>query len=259
MVKMALNHITPMLFLALRFWIGAFLLIPVCVIMKVRWSVSYLRKGFFIGIFMFLGMFFQTIGLKYTTASNSGFITGLAVVFVPILVVLIEKRIPNRASIVGVILATLGIFFLTQPQVHGLNRGDFFTLLCAVSFAFEILLIEMLVKNGEALGIALIICSVTALLSSISIPVFYGFSLKLNLELLMTLGYVSIFCTALGFTIQTYWQPRTTATTAAVIFATEPVFAVLFSMLILRETMIWSGWMGGGFILCGMLISELRK
>lgn len=258
-VKIALNHITPMLFLALRFWIGVLLLLPVCILMKVRWSLSYFKKGFFIGIFMFLGMFFQTIGLKYTTASNSGFITGMSVIFVPLLVIFIEKRIPNSASITGVILATGGIFFLTQPQVHGLNRGDLFTLLCAISFAFEILLIEILVKDGEALGIAFIISLVTAFLSSISIPVFNGFSLTWNLELLIALAYVSIFCTAMGFTLQTYWQPKTTATAAAVIYASEPVFAALFSMRLLRETMNLSGWMGGGLILCGMMISELRK
>jgi drug/metabolite transporter (DMT)-like permease len=259
LVKIAIQDITPFLFLSVRFFFGGLLLFP---FLKNRGAVftwNRIYRGGVLGLFMFAGMLFQTLGLQYTTASNSGFITGLAVVIVPFLVVIIERRWPKWPVWLGVVLALTGLYFLTQPEVHGINRGDIYTIICAVSFSFEIVYIEIFIKENESLPIALIMIWMTSLLSFLSMLIFETPRVIMSWPMLASLGYVSLFCTALGFAVQTTWQPRTTATAASVIYSAEPVFAALFAGLLLNEHLPVNGYLGGGFILAGMLIAELRR
>ncbi len=259
LVKTALADISPILFLAIRFWLGSLLLVPFLVSRLSKINISVLKRGSLLGIFMFLGMTFQTIGLKYTTASKSGFITGMAVLIVPILVVIIEKKLPKKSSLAGVVLATAGIFLLTHPGDMAFNKGDFYTLLCAVCFAFQIIFIEILVRKGEEIMLAFLMLLVTAILASCSVFIFKEYQISITANMVFSLLCVSIFSTALGFWMQIYWQPKTSATAAAVIYTMEPVFALIFAVLLLGEAITGTGLLGGGFIVCGMLVAELRK
>jgi drug/metabolite transporter (DMT)-like permease len=259
LVKIAIQDITPILFLAVRFFLGGLLLFPFLINRGAVFTWSQVYRGGILGVFMFAGMLFQTLGLKYTTASNSGFITGMAVVIVPFLVVIIERRLPKWPMWLGVISAVTGLYFLTQPEVHGINRGDIYTIICAVSFSFEIVFIEIFIKENESLPIALIMIWMTSLLSFLAMLFFETPRMVMSWPMLASLGFVSLFCTTFGFTVQTTWQPRTTATAASVIFTAEPVFAALFAGLLLNEHLPVNGYLGGGFILAGMLIAELRR
>lgn len=259
LVKIALKDISPFLFLAIRFWLGAIFLLPVLLLHRIPINRDRFLRGSVIGIFMFLGMLFQTLGLQYTSASNSGFITGMAVVIVPILVVIIERQWPKPIVLIGALLALSGLYLLTQPQTRGFNKGDLLTLICAVSFSFEIVYIELLVKKNEALLMAFIMICVTAALATglslfVEQPVFHP-----TPSMLTALIFVSLFCTALCFSMQTYWQPKTSATVASVIYTAEPVFAALFAALLIHERLTTVGYLGGGLIIAGMLIAELRR
>jgi len=259
LVKTALNDISPLLFLSIRFWLGALVLLPFVRGIKHQMNLDRLLRGGLIGLFMFLGMLFQTFGLKYTTASNSGFITGMAVVMVPVLVVLIERRRPKWPVLLGVVFAVAGLYFLTQPQTKGVNKGDLLTLACAFSFSFEIVFIELLVKKNEEFFIALAMIVATALLATFSSLVFEEQFIRFTRSMVAGLGFVAVFCTALGFTLQTYWQPKTSATAASVIYTSEPVFAAIFAAVILHERFDKMGYLGAGLIIAGMLITELRR
>jgi drug/metabolite transporter (DMT)-like permease len=259
LVKMGLEYSSPFLFLSLRFFLGGILLYIFILIRKKTVQIRLFKKSLPIGLFLFAGMQLQTIGLKYTDASKSAFITGLCVVFVPLLVVFIEKRMPNKASIVGVILAAIGIYFLADPQSGNWNRGDLYTLLGAICFAFEITWIEMSVQKDEAESVALFTILITAVLALVGTILLEEIYFYPSRTLLLSLGFVALFCTAIGFQIQMFWQPKTTATTAGVIYSLEPVFGALFAMLLLQEHLTPKAWLGAGLILSGMLIAELRK
>ncbi|NQT25060.1 DMT family transporter [candidate division KSB1 bacterium] len=259
LVKIGLENSSPFLFLSIRFFLGGLLLYLFMLIRKIPVQWQLYRKALPLGIFLFIGMQLQTVGLKYTEASKSAFITGLCVVFVPILVVFIEKKKPKKASVIGVILATIGIYIFANPLSGQWNRGDLFTLLGAVSFAFEIILVEMLVKQGESESIALFTILFTAAFAMIGSIFFEKTFIHPSYSLMFSLGFVALFCTALGFQMQMYWQPKTTATAAGVIYTTEPVFAALFAMWLLQETLAPKAWLGAGLIMSGMLIAELRK
>ena len=95
--------------------------------------------GIILGILLSIGFITQTIGLQYTTASKSGFLTGLLVIFTPIFQLFIERKMPGKGNLLGVVLVAIGLFFLTSPQGQEFNLGDFLTLICAVVYALYII------------------------------------------------------------------------------------------------------------------------
>ena len=259
LVKTALHDITPILFLAIRFWTGSLFMMPLLLFSKNRIRSDHIRYGAVLGIFMFLGMVMQTIGLKYTTASKSGFITALTVIFVPILVVLINKRLPKINSLYGVLLSVTGIYFLTNPLTDGINQGDVFTLIGSVCFAFQIIFIEKLVQKDTAFVMAFFMVVFTALFASVASVFLESAVIHVSKRLILSTLAVALFSTAIGFSIQTRWQPQTSATSAAVIFTMEPVFAFIFAAAFLSERLTWLGLTGGALILSGTLVAELRQ
>jgi len=141
-VKSGLEDSSPLQFVAIRFTIAAILFFPF--VAKSLRSIS--RKawegGIVIGSLLFLGFVSQTIGLTYTTASKSGFITGLLVVFTPIFQVVIERRAPKIGNVIGVILVTVGLYLLTSPEGSEFNIGDLLTLFCAAVFGLYIVYLD---------------------------------------------------------------------------------------------------------------------
>ncbi len=260
LVKLALQDISTLLFLALRFWIAAFILLPFCFkSLRKQMNLTLLGNGSLVGLAMYLGIMFQTVGLRYTTASNSAFITGMAVVFVPGLVILIERRLPRITALIGAVFAVIGVYFLAQPQNGVFNKGDIFTFLCAISFAVEIVLVERLIKENQAMIMAFLMIFTTAVCATISALIMENMYIHLTANLIFGLIFVAVFCTALGFYMQAYWQPKTSATTAAVIYTMEPVFAAIIAMIFLSERFNSLGWLGAAFVFTGMMVSEIRK
>ena len=216
-------------------------------------------QGLIIGVFMYLGMILQTLGLQFTTASRSGFITGLCVIFVPLLVIFIERRLPQKTVLFGVILATLGLYLLSNPRAGSWNRGDTLTLFSALAFAFQIIFISIFGKKSDPFGIAFMMLAMTSLFSLINGLFVETFVFHLTLQTLIIILYMALICTTFTFAIQVHWQPKTTSTAAAVIYTSEPVFAFIFAMLVLNERLSIFGWIGAGFILAGMVVTEIRK
>ncbi|GAI10296.1 unnamed protein product, partial [marine sediment metagenome] len=130
-IKGILDQIMPFTFLAYRFFLAAFVLYVIFWKRLRNIDKIILKKGFLIGIFLFLGYTFQTVGLKYTTATKAGFITGLSVVLVPIISYFFIKEKINRNSVIGVIFAIIGLWFLNYNSSFNFNFGDFLVLLCA--------------------------------------------------------------------------------------------------------------------------------
>ena len=250
---------SPYLFLCVRFGLACLFFIPILIIKRVRLTKRLLKHGASIGFFMYLGMILQTLGLQFTSASRSGFITGLCVVLVPIFVVIIERRFPNKSVLAGVLFAAFGLYLLSNPQGGDWNKGDTLTLLSAVAFAFQIIFIGLWAHKSDPFGIAFVMLAVTSLLSLISGALIENMSMKFNFQILAILFYMAFICTTIAFAIQVRWQPKTSPTAAAVIYTTEPVFAVVFAMLVLHEKLTINSWTGAAFILLGMLVTEIRK
>jgi drug/metabolite transporter (DMT)-like permease len=266
-VKEALQDIRPFAFLAIRF-AAAFLLLATFYWRQIwRGGVPQLLRGAAIGLFLFLGYGTQTLGLELTTASKAGFITGLAVVLVPLLSTVLLRQAPKADNILGVILATIGLGFLTLKDSLHINTGDLLVMMCAVSFALHILAVGHYNADprSSAGALATIQIGVTSLLAWICTAAFErGYWQELGLAggisgrawgaILVT----AVLATAGAFLIQNIAQRHTTPTRTALILATEPVFAALTAWVVAGEILGPRGVAGGGLVLAGMLASELE-
>lgn len=214
---------------------------------------------------MFLGYGFQTIGLLYTTTSNTGFITGLSVVLVPFLSLALLKHAISRYTWFSAALAAIGLYLLTfTGSALSLNKGDALILLCAIAFALQVAYTGVYAPHYPALPLATLQLAFVGLFSIAASLIFEGaIPLAHSGELvkdpavlwalLISIGPTSAF----AFWIQTACQKYTTPSRVAIIYATEPVFAVLTGLAFGGETLGLSALLGCGCILGAMLMAEL--
>ncbi|MBI0576065.1 DMT family transporter [Neobacillus cucumis] len=266
LVQNAIDLLEPFSFNGVRFLIAALLLL-LCLILFDKKQLRLLNgkmllSGVFIGFWLFLGYATQTIGLLYTTSSKAGFITGLSVVLVPLLSIFLAKQYPSRNAIFGVSTATIGLFFLTMTDVTGLNIGDGFVLVCAISFAMHIIMTGKFSSKYPSLLLTVIQITTVAVLSIISSFIFEDWKRSLDPDILLSndvliaIIITSVFATAAAFLIQTNFQKYTTATRVALIFAMEPVFAAVAGYFWAHDRLSISALFGCILIFAGMIISE---
>ena len=261
LMKMVLEYLPAFAYLSFRFMLAAVILI---VIFHKKLRFITLRTvifGSIIGLFMFAGMAFQVNGLFTTTASNSGFITGMNVVIVPVISAILLKKKPDRASLFGVIIAFTGLFFLSGGITFNFNIGDLMTFLCSICWAFQIIFNDRFNAEEEAPLLAIMQVGFTGIVST-------GVWLTLDFKpmvfdstVIIILLVTAVLGTVLGFGGQVIAQKETTPTHTALIFTAEPVFAAMFAMIIPNvegktETLGLISVIGCALILAGMLISE---
>jgi drug/metabolite transporter (DMT)-like permease len=220
-------------------------------------SGRQLRSGALLGAFLFSGFAVQNIGLGLTSASKSGFLTSLTVVFVPLLQVVWERKSPHWGNIIGILIVASGLWLLTSPEGAGFNLGDVLTLLCAVAFSVYIIYLDMISGVATAMQLTFVQLSVNAFLAIGSSLMFEHTFRGGSISAMAILVYLTIFATVLTTLAQTRFQKDTTPTRAAIIFSGEPVFAAIFAGFVLQERLGPLGMFGGGLILAGILVSEL--
>jgi len=258
MVKGAVATFPVFPFLTLRFGLAtcALLIIGWRRLSKLSWRG--VGAGILIGLFLYAGYAFQTMGLRYTSASTAGFITGLSVVIVPILSALLLRRLPALKAVIGVLLATVGLALLTLSGGFSTARGDLLVLCCALSFAAHVVSVSAFAPKSDPLALTIVQVATVAVISGIS-SLFTARPWPAPTSLTwLAAAFTGILATALAFAIQTTVQRFTTPTRTALIFTAEPVFAALFAVLLTHDTMTAWGVAGGALIILGTIISELR-
>lgn len=247
-VKNAIQTLPVYNFLFIRFLL-AFLLLAIIFHKKLKnIDNKTLAAASIIGTMLFLGYAFQTMGLKYTTASKSGFITGFSVVLVPILEAVFLKRKPSKPAILGIVLAFIGLILLTTNIDLSINIGDFLTLLCAFAFGMQIVLITKYASTLDTYLLATIQIVVVAVLSGIVSLIFEKPFIPTSLDVWSAIIITGVFATAFAIVAQNTMQAYTTATHTALIFALEPVFAAIAAFLIAGEVMSFRAILGGIFM-----------
>ena len=218
--------------------------------------VSSWGFGGLLGIILFGAFAFQTWGLVYTSSANSGFITGLNVVWVFMLSPGCWRRAWPQA-----LLAICGLWLLTSPDTESFNPGDWLTLVCSLFIAIHILMLSRMDKHRSSGDLALVqfivIAFASATASLISEPYIIppSFSGELIFGLLLTAGGATVF----SFWVQTHFQRRTTALRAGLIFICEPLFAAAFAVLFYGESIPPSALPGAGLMLAAMIWTILRE
>jgi drug/metabolite transporter (DMT)-like permease len=259
LIKSALDDISTLLFLALRFSIAAMVLAGIYAVRRRSWQLGGWRTGMVVGGFLFIGFFFQTLGLRFTTAAKSGFITGLSVVLVPLLSALVYKRAPRIAEWIGVLLASAGLGLMTlDPSSLQMGKGDLLTVGCAVAFAVHILLLGHYSPRMESDWLTLLQISACALFAWSTFGWVEAPYVRWSGIVVMAIAIASVLATALAFWVMTWAQKYTSPTRAALIFTLEPVFAWLTAYLVAGEKLTGHGVAGAACILVGILLVELK-
>lgn len=259
-VKNSLAEIGPFLFLGIRFVMAFILLAAISWRKLMNSPLSTLYAGSFLGILLTIGYVFQTVGLKYTTSSNAGFITGLSVVLVPIIYSAINRIKPSISTILTVLLAFSGLFLLSFKDWHtSLSYGDMLVLISAFGFAFHIIFVDRLSYRHSALAITSVQLLFVGLFCTLVGVITEPWPARFSSSLIASLLVTSIFATALAFLLQNSMQKYSTPTRFAVILTTEPVFAALAGHLWAHEVFSQRALVGALLILVAMLISILTR
>ena len=263
-VKNSLDDSSVFVFLALRFTLAG-----VCMAVFRPQVFRVLQReeifaGVRLGFFMFCGYAFQTAGLRYTTASNSGFITGSSVVLVPLILALFWGKRVTLWVYFGTLAAAAGLYFLTVPitGVAHLNRGDVLTFFAAMSYAVHIILVGDYAREHSAAALSVLqvlACAAMAWLTAFAANAIRWQPMRFHStsQLWIGIAVCAVFATAVAFSLQLWAQQFTTPSHAAIIFTLEPVFAVITSYVVLRERLVLRSAAGAALVLAGILAAEL--
>lgn len=254
-IKDALADITPVLYLLVRFSISAVLLLA---FVRSRPSRRMVIGGAITGVFVGIGMILQTYGLKYTTASNVGFLTSLYIPLVPFVAALVYQARTGWREGVAVVLATLGLSLLSfDPSTLEMNRGDLMTVAAAVMFSFQLVFVKRFGGEGDAVWMAWFQVFMTAAVSALAIG-WEDTRVVWTQRLVFAMAITVIGATVIAYLLQAFGQKYTSATRAALIFALEPVFACIASYFWLGERLSSRGWLGAVLVLLAVLVAELK-
>jgi len=253
-MKVSLSYMSPILFLAYRFGIASSLMLLIFR-GRVLKKEAFL-EGALLGITLFFGHGFQIVGLKYTSASNSAFITSLYVIFTPFIAYFLLGDILKRRDFLSLGIAMLGLYLISGASLN-FNYGDLLTVLCALSFAFQIVLVQ---KFGEKDYISLAFWQIfwNFLFSSAYAAFFEGIKIPNALSPWLGILYTGIFATVIAFTLQVKYQKETKAHKAALIYSSEPIFGHISAFLTIGEILSTRGYLGAMLIL-GAIWNEIRN
>jgi drug/metabolite transporter (DMT)-like permease len=265
LVKQALDNISTLLFLTIRFGVAA---VALALLFGSRARADLrnphilwpsLGGGAIAGFCLFSGYVLQTFGLKYTTAAKAGFITGLYIPLVPVLGAIAYRRKPQLLEVLGVTSAFVGMALMTvQSDILSIGIGDFLVMCCAVAYAFHILVLGHFAVQASTPVLTVAQIATSAILGLSTFWWAETPRVRWTLDVWLAIGVTSLLATALAFAIQTWAQQYSSPTRTALIFSTEPVFAWATSYVLLKEGLSGRGIVGGLLILAGILVVELK-
>jgi drug/metabolite transporter (DMT)-like permease len=279
--RIGTESVPPFAFNAIRFGLGATVLLPLVILrrnlgwtqghagqqMNLQVRSSWMQRlsskailwggGVLAGLLVAIAVNFQQFGIHTTTAGKTGFITGLYMVLVPLLGLFIGHR-PGWGSWLGAGLSTLGLFFLSVQSNFTIAPGDFLVLACAVTFAFQVLLVGWLSPRVDPLELSLVEFAACALFCSVGALAFESLSwgsLRAGLGPLLYAGLGSV---AIGYTLQIIGQRNANPTHASIIMNMESLFAVIGGWLILSEVLSGRALLGCVLMFAGILLAQLK-
>jgi drug/metabolite transporter (DMT)-like permease len=262
LVKDALLVVAPIRFLVLRFAACAVLLFAITLVSRARLDRATWRAGLLASIPFALVFLFQTVGLLWASPATSAFITGFAVVLVPLFSMLFLHRRIGRWTWLGVACAFFGLAALSLKGDWTMGPGELLTLGTAIGGAVHVLILERVSPGKSAVALTAVQVLGAAFWFALALPLDRllgrpdGLLDPLSGRLILVVLFMAFIGTGVTFFLQTWAQARMPATRVGVLFALEPVFALLFSLALGREAFGVRAGLGMALILAGMLLVE---
>lgn len=259
-MKNALDAVPVFFLLAIRFTAGAVLLALVCVKKWKRFTPDYLWRGAAVGVCLFLGYAIQTFGLSLTTPSKNAFLTAIYCVMVPFMAWAVVGTKPDRYNIAAALLCVTGVGLVSLNGQLSINIGDLLTLLCAIFFAAQMVVLAKLSPGKDIYLLTVVEFAFTALFSWIGglcTAVFPARALT-DPAVFLPLVYLCVLATTVGLLFQNVGQVWSDPASAAVILSLESVFGVLFSVLFYGDPVTGRLLAGFGLIFVAVVCSETK-
>jgi drug/metabolite transporter (DMT)-like permease len=258
-----MDHIGPYLFSGLRFALGSLCLVPLILrnastarVPEPLLNRGMLRAGIIMGLALALGINLQQVGLLFTSVTNSGFITGLYVIVVPLLGLLLGHK-TGLGTWLGCLLAVVGMCLLSIGDNFHVASGDWLQLIGAFVWGGHVILVSLFASRHDPIRLAFLqfaTCSVVSLLLAV---LFEPIALNAIIDAGPALLYGGIVAVGVGYTLQVVAQKHAIASHAAIILSLEAVFAAIAGAWILGEALQLRGYIGCGLMLAGMLLAQL--
>ena len=257
-IKDTLSVVQPFSLMMFRFVFSA-LILSLMYLKKFKTIKSVdLKRGVIIGIFMFLAFYFLIVSIRFTTASKFSFIVGAYVLIVPFLSWVINKTKLDRYAIVGAILATIGLAFLTMEKGAIFNLWDLVAGCCSFFFAAHMIAIEKYSGDSDPILLTIIQFITTAVLFIILTGVKEGYNFTVLPEIKWTLGYLVIISTIIPFAIQNIVQRYISSTSTALILTLQSAFGSIFAVYYLDERMTKQMIIGCLLIFIAIVFQETK-
>lgn len=264
--RVGAEHVGPLTFSGVRFALGALVLLPVIWWRSTTRNVSRERRrlawravlfpGVLAGVLLTVAVNLQQVAMATVPAGNAAFITGLYMVFVPVIAAFRGHR-SNAVTVIGVVSSVIGLYLIAVTDVFTIGLGEVLLILSAVIWALQILVIDRYGPKLSALRFAaaqFITCAVTSSVAA----VFFDPQPFVGLDqAVIPLLYGGLLSVGVAFTLQVVGQRDALATHAALIMAMESVFGALGGALILHETMGVRGYLGAALMVAGMVVAQL--
>lgn len=257
-VKFSMSTIPPFYFVGIRFLIGSILFTLIFFNrLKLR-EAGIIQAGLMLGIFQTIGFVTQTIGMVYTTASNSALITGVTILIVPLAQYLILKKPVVKENWIGIAIVTVGLFLLTQPHISGVNIGDAITLLCPIAWAFYIIYVDVYTKKYDISTLIFLQLWITAIVCfAIGAAAEDFSSIAFSQNELLSLAYMGIAATLVTTILLNRYQKETSPIRASIIYTWEQPAAVILAVIFINEKFGYAQLIGGALMIAGILYSEI--
>ncbi len=259
--RTGMDHIGPITFTFGRFFIGALAILPLWYLMEKPKQIFAInginKKAALLGLVLTAGMLLQQWGLVYTTAGRAGFLTGVYIIFVPIIGIFFRNK-TQWPTWVGVAMAMVGLFFLGQVESDELFTGDILILLGSILFALHMIFTGKLANQTSPFRLIFVQFVVATIISFILVPIFESWNWQGILDAGVALLYVGVMSSGVAFCLQVVGQRTAPASHASIILSFEAVFAALCGWWLLDEYLTDPELIGCGLILAGGLVSQLK-
>lgn len=260
--KLAMNTMDPFIYNALRFFLAALFLIPVRYIRRGDMNIMdssdkkhILIVSFVAGFVLYIAAAFQQIGLGLTTVSNAGFITGLYILFVPLIGITLGHRY-GKGIWVAILIACSGLYLLSGMTDFYMQKGDLFILISAFFWASHLMIIDFVSKRHHPIAFAVrqfFVCGVLSLITAIILDERLIITGGIEWFYIFINGFLAI---AIGYTFQIVGQKVTPPSQAALIFSTEAIFAAMTGYFFMNEILSPAALVGCALMLGGSLMAQ---
>lgn len=257
LTKMAVEELEPFNLTALRFG-TAFIITALFFFKRIRNADrTVIKYSIILGVLAVIAVLSMTFGVQYTTASNAGFLISLSVVMIPLISVVVLKKKIKAKLLLSVVLATIGIVCLTLNEQLTINKGDILCILCATSFAVQVLIMERIPKTADSVAIGALQLGITAVVNFILSFFLENFTVPRDLKVWGVIVILGVFCTAFCYIIQIYALKNTSAIQAGIILSLEPVFSAIFAYIFLGELLSKQGYIGAILLFISVILAGI--